>query len=59
MSLETFSALNTTILAYLDPGSGSMQFQILVATLLSAGFFVKVHLVNVKYRIGRFFKRGE
>jgi hypothetical protein len=59
MPLETFSILNSTILAYLDPGAGSMQFQVLVATILSAGFFLKTHLVHAKYQIGRFFRRDD
>ncbi len=55
---ETLSALGgLNLLAYLDPGMGSMQLQILVAGLLSFGFFVKTHLVQVKYRIGRIWKR--
>jgi hypothetical protein len=29
------------IWAYLDPGSGSMMLQILLATMLSSAFFVK------------------
>ncbi len=29
------------VLAYLDPGTGSMAFQILVASLLSTSFFLK------------------
>jgi hypothetical protein len=29
------------LLAYLDPGTGSMAFQILVASLLSTSFFLK------------------
>jgi hypothetical protein len=36
-SLATASSL----LAYLDPGTGSMAFQILVASLLSTSFFLK------------------
>jgi hypothetical protein len=58
MLIETFSGLDaTTFLAYLDPGLGSMQLQIIVAGLLSFGFFVKTHLVQVKYRIGRILKK--
>ena len=42
MLTESFCGLDTTLLlAYLDPGLGSMQFQIIVASLLSATFFVK------------------
>jgi len=45
----------TLFLAYLDPGLGSMQFQIVVASLLSATFFVKSYLLQVKDFIGRIF----
>jgi hypothetical protein len=58
MLYETLSGLDTTtLLAYLDPGMGSMQLQIIVAGILSFGFFVKTSLVHAKHRIGRFWKR--
>lgn len=34
--------------AYLDPGSGSMLIQILLATLLGAGVAVKIFWRNIK-----------
>jgi hypothetical protein len=36
------------LLAYLDPGSGSMFFQILIASLLSSVFFVRSTFTQVK-----------
>jgi hypothetical protein len=41
--LEGFDAVASTsvVLGYLDPGTGSMAFQILVASLLSTSFFLK------------------
>jgi hypothetical protein len=36
------------LLAYLDPGSGSMFLQILIASLLSGAFFVRSTLTQVK-----------
>jgi hypothetical protein len=58
MFYEAFSGLDATaFLAYLDPGMGSMQLQIIVAGLLSFGFFVKMHLVQVKHKLGRIWKR--
>lgn len=47
MSLESFGITETAIQAapglwaYLDPGMGSMVFQVLVAGLLTSAFFVK------------------
>ncbi len=58
MLIEMVSGLDsTTLLAYLDPGLGSMQLQIIVAGILSFGFFMKTQLVQVKYRIGRIWNR--
>ncbi len=60
MFFETLSSLDaSTVVAYLDPGLGSMQLQIVVAGILSFGFFVKSHLVQVKYKIGRILKRKD
>jgi hypothetical protein len=36
------------LMAYLDPGSGSMVLQILIASLLSSLFFVKSTFTQVK-----------
>jgi hypothetical protein len=46
LSLETFDCARTTIqslsvLGYLDPGTGSMVFQVLVAGVLTTSFFLK------------------
>jgi hypothetical protein len=46
LSFETFHCARTTfqslsVLGYLDPGTGSMVFQVLVAGLLTTSFFVK------------------
>jgi hypothetical protein len=38
-SLTMFQS--TSLWAYLDPGTGSMVFQVLVAGLLSSSFFLK------------------
>jgi hypothetical protein len=46
------------LLAYLDPGLGSMQFQVLLAALLSATFFVKSSLVQVRSFFGRILKKA-
>jgi len=58
MLFETFSGLDaTSLLAYLDPGLASTQFQILMAAFLSAGFFIKTYFVQVRHFIGRFFNK--
>ncbi len=60
MLYETLSGIDAAaFLAYLDPGLGSMQLQIIVAGILSFGFFVKTHLVQAKDRIGRIWKRND
>jgi hypothetical protein len=40
----------TSLWAYLDPGAGSMLFQVVIAGLLSSMFFAKnsYHLVRVR-----------
>ncbi len=58
MSFETLSTLDsTTLLAYLDPGLGSAAFQILLASLLSAGFFLKSYFLQAKGLFDRIFKK--
>ncbi len=43
--------------AYLDPGSGSVLLQLLVAALLGAGFVVKVYWNKIKKFFRRIFKK--
>jgi hypothetical protein len=58
MLFETLSGLDaTSLLAYLDPSLGSAQFQILMAALLSAGFFIRSYLVQARHLISRFFNK--
>jgi hypothetical protein len=58
MPIHQFSGLDMNLLlAYIDPGFGSMQFQILVASLLSAMFFVKSYFLQAKHLIGRIMKK--
>ncbi len=47
-----------SLLAYLDPGLGSMQFQILLAALLSATFFVKSSCMQARVFLGRILKKA-
>ena len=46
------------ILAYLDPGLGSMQLQIVVAALMSASFFVKSSYSQAKVVFDRMFGKA-
>jgi hypothetical protein len=60
MLTNLISGLDVTLFpAYLDPGLGSMQFQIVVAGLLSATFFVKSYVLQAKDLIGRLWKRAD
>lgn len=45
------------VLAYLDPGSGSLLLQVLIAGMFSSLFFFKSSLVTVRTSVGRLFKR--
>ena len=45
-----------TLLAYLDPGTGSLLLQVMIAGLLSSMFFLKTSLVVVRASFGRLFK---
>ena len=42
------TAINGTVRQYLDPGSGSMLIQILLATLLGAGVAIRIFWRNIK-----------
>jgi hypothetical protein len=45
--------------AYLDPGSGSVLLQLLLAAILGAGFVVKVYWNKIKTFFRRIFKKEE
>jgi hypothetical protein len=53
--LPTF--LETRAHAYIDPGSGSFLFQIMVASLVGAGFAVKAHWTRIKTFIKNLFQK--
>lgn len=44
-------AASTPVLAYLDPGAGSMLFQLVIAGLLSSMFFAKHSYQVVRSRL--------
>jgi hypothetical protein len=54
VSFDTFQIVETAIQAaprlwgYLDPGMGSMVFQVLVAGLLSTSFFLKSWIRQIR-----------
>jgi hypothetical protein len=59
MFLDQIAGFATTApLAYLDPGFGSMQLQILIAALLSASFYLKASFSQAKGVIGRIWKKA-
>jgi hypothetical protein len=45
-------------LHYLDPGSGSYIFQLLIAALVGAMFLIKVYWRRIKAFFARLFSRG-
>lgn len=49
----------TVLVAYLDPGLGSMQLQIVIAAFLSASFYLKTSFCQAKGVIGRFWKKKD
>jgi hypothetical protein len=52
------SALSTSIWGYLDPGTGSMLFQIMIAGLLSSMFFAKNSYHLVRSRLQDFARKS-
>jgi len=45
-----------TLLGYLDPGTGSLLLQVLIAGMLSGIFFMKSSLISLRGSFGRLFK---
>ncbi|CAH0993184.1 hypothetical protein SIN8267_03325 [Sinobacterium norvegicum] len=45
--------------AYLDPGTGSMVIQVLIAGILSALFAIKTYWYSLKRAVKRFFGREQ
>jgi hypothetical protein len=44
--------------AYLDPGTGSYVFQLLIAGLVGLGFLIKVYWSKIKLFLTRLFSKG-
>ncbi len=58
MLLNSLSVLDLNLfMAYIDPGFGSMQLQIVIASFLSATFFLKSYCSQAKVLIGQFLKK--
>lgn len=47
------------ILGYLDPGTGSMVLQVLIATLVGSGFAIKLFWNRIVFFFARIFKGGK
>jgi hypothetical protein len=45
--------------SYIDPGTGSYIFQIVIAAFVAAIFMVKVYWLKIKGFIGRLFSKKE
>jgi hypothetical protein len=43
---------------YIDPGSGSFIFQLIIATLLGAAFIVKAYWKRIRTAISKIFHRS-
>ncbi|PIR06611.1 MAG: hypothetical protein COV55_03750 [Candidatus Komeilibacteria bacterium CG11_big_fil_rev_8_21_14_0_20_36_20] len=52
-----FLLVTKTAHAYLDPGSGSFIFQIIIAGLLSGAFAIKMYFKKIKKLFTRIFNR--
>jgi hypothetical protein len=55
--LAFFLASPAPAYAYLDPGTGSYVFQILIAALVGVGFLVKIYWVRIKGLAVRLFSK--
>ena len=53
-----FTVLETAF-AYLDPGTGSYVFQVLVATFIGGLFTIKMHWQKIKNFFGNLFSKKQ
>lgn len=47
------------VLAYLDPGTGSYIFQVLIAGLVGAGFAIKMFWIQIKSFMAAVFSKKD
>ena len=45
--------------AYIDPGTGSYVFQIIIAAFVALSFAVKVYWIKIKKLVGRIFVKKD
>jgi hypothetical protein len=45
--------------AYIDPGTGSYVFQIVIAAFVAVSFMVKIYWLKIKGFVGRLFSKKE
>lgn len=57
-SLPLAASLPAGLLAYIDPGTGSLVFQVLIAGLLTAGWMLRQLPLAIGRRLGRLLGRG-
>ena len=55
--ISLYFVLPATAHAYLDPGSGSYFFQLIVAGLFGAAFVIKLYWKKITSWLSRFFSR--
>ncbi|HSQ34622.1 MAG TPA: hypothetical protein VLQ89_01405 [Candidatus Binatia bacterium] len=48
-----------TVYAYIDPGTGSYVFQIIIAAFVAASFMVKIYWRKIRDLLGRLFSKKE
>jgi hypothetical protein len=56
--MKLFISASITLLAYIDPGVGSMIFQVLIAGFVVIGFIMKVFWARIKSFFAKLFRRN-
>jgi hypothetical protein len=47
------------VYAYIDPGTGSYVFQIIIAAIVAVSFTVKIYWLKIKGFLGRLFSKKQ
>jgi hypothetical protein len=58
MAFSAIADQAPVVLAYLDPGTGSLMLQMLIAGLLSGMFFMKSSMVTLRASMSRLFNKN-
>jgi hypothetical protein len=53
IAMSVFLIVPQQAYAYIDPGSGSLIWQVVIAALLSGGFLIKTYWRRLKQLVGR------